>query len=418
MGLSSPLLKVLPELGIQNPTEIQLKAIPALLEKPTDFIGLAQTGTGKTAAFGLPLLQLIQPNERNAQALVITPTRELGQQVATQLEAFSKYLPKISVQVVYGGKPIHQQIKGLQRKPQIIVATPGRLIDLLDRRALSLSSIQTVVLDEADEMLNMGFQEPIDKILKKTPAEKKIWLFSATMPPEIRQIISKYMAAPVEVAIDRQQEVNVNIDHQYMRVKGSKRTEAIQQILDEYPDMRAVIFCRTKMETRNLAKSLFHLKYPVDALHGDLTQKQRDKVMHKFKSERLQLLIATDVAARGIDVNNLTHVIHHTLPDDFHFYTHRSGRTARAGKSGISLALVSNSDYSKVKQIEKKLKISFSESDVIDETVAEFTAPKASFERPGHRGERKSGNRRKGAGAPTDGSRPRKRFKRFQKSSR
>jgi superfamily II DNA/RNA helicase len=362
LGLNEPILKVLPELNIHEPTEIQRQAIPILIQNNTDFIGLAQTGTGKTAAFGLPLVQNIDPSFKAVQALVVTPTRELGQQVAQQLAAFARYQPGVKVEVVYGGKPIFQQIKNLQRKPQIIVATPGRLIDLIQRKAISLKSIRNVVLDEADEMLNMGFKDAINEILTYTPKEKNIWLFSATMPAEIRQIVGDYMSNPQEVAVNSSVKVNVDIDHQFIRVKSSMKKEAFQTLVDSDPEMRAVVFCRTKNDTRDLAHQLSRMNYPVDALHGDLSQGQRDKVMRKFKSGQLQYLIATDVAARGIDVDNLSHVIHFQLPDDMDFYTHRAGRTARAGKKGVSLVLASRSDFHKIDSLQRKLKINFSES--------------------------------------------------------
>ncbi len=377
LGLNEPILKVLPELNIHEPTEIQRQAIPILIQNNTDFIGLAQTGTGKTAAFGLPLVQNIDPSFKAVQALVVTPTRELGQQVAQQLAAFARYQPGVKVEVVYGGKPIFQQIKNLQRKPQIIVATPGRLIDLIQRKAISLKSIRNVVLDEADEMLNMGFKDAINEILTYTPKEKNIWLFSATMPAEIRQIVGDYMSNPQEVAVNSSVKVNVDIDHQFVRVKSSMKKEAFQTLVDSDPEMRAVVFCRTKNDTRDLAHQLSRMNYPVDALHGDLSQGQRDKVMRKFKSGQLQYLIATDVAARGIDVDNLSHVIHFQLPDDMDFYTHRAGRTARAGKKGISLVLASRSDFHKIDSLQRKLKINFSESTIeIGDAYEEAAKPR------------------------------------------
>ena len=360
IGLSSPIQKALDELGFETPTEIQQKALPILLHKKCDFIGLAQTGTGKTAAFGLPLLEAIQSKNRNTQALVLSPTRELGQQIAEQLQSFAAYLPAISVQAVYGGAPIVQQIKALKQGAQVIIATPGRLIDLIGRKAIKLEHIDYLVLDEADEMLNMGFKEDIDKILSFTPQDKATWLFSATMPREIRSIVNQYMDHDAaEVSVSTGKEVNKNIEHQFAVVKHSHKAESLKRFMDVDTDMRGIVFCRTKVTAQSLAEELAKAGYRVEALHGDLSQSQRDRVMRRFKAHSLQVLIATDVAARGIDVNNLSHVIHYNLPDSMDYYTHRSGRTARAGKKGISLALVSGRELSKVQFLEKKLKVSF-----------------------------------------------------------
>lgn len=359
LGLSASLLKALPELGIETPSQIQQKAIPILLNENRDFIGLAQTGTGKTAAFGLPLLDFIDPDKNYTQSLILAPTRELGQQIANQLTAFSKYLPAVNVLAVYGGAPIVQQIKALRNTAHIIIATPGRLIDLIKRKAVNLDKLNYLVLDEADEMLNMGFQEDLDIILSTTPAEKRTWLFSATMPKEIRNITSRYMDKPAEVAINSGNSVNENIEHQYTVIKGTDKKAALKRFMDINPEMIGLVFCRTKIDTQQLADELGKEGYLAEALHGDLSQNQRDHVMKKFKAHALKLLIATDVAARGIDVNNLTHVIHYALPDDAEYYTHRSGRTARAGKKGISLALVSRNDTKRLTYLEKKLKISF-----------------------------------------------------------
>ncbi len=360
LGLSSNLLKALGDLNIVTPTEIQSKAIPVLMQPRQNFIGLAQTGTGKTAAFGLPLLEAINPDEKRVQALVLAPTRELGQQIASQLEAFSKYMQRVNVLPVYGGAAISGQIQGLRRNPQIVIATPGRLIDLVERRALDLSVVELVVLDEADEMLNMGFQEDIDKILSFTAKDNSTWLFSATMPKEIKGIVAKYMADRVEVSVNTEQRVNQNIDHQFATVKGHDKVEALKRFIDQSPDMHGIVFCRTKLGTQSLADDLMKSKYPAEALHGDMSQAQRDRVMRRFKERHLKLLIATDVAARGIDVNDLTHVINFMLPDDITNYTHRSGRTARAGKKGISLSFVSGSkELWKVGQLEKMLGVGF-----------------------------------------------------------
>ena len=364
LGLSKPVLKVLEELEFKSPTDIQEQAIPQLLDGYSDFIGLAQTGTGKTAAFGLPLLERIDPDNRATQALVLAPTRELGQQIAGQLETFSKYMKKVNVLAVYGGAAISNQIRALKKPTQVIIATPGRLIDLIKRKAVHLDELEFLVLDEADEMLNMGFKKELDKILSYTPDQKLTWLFSATMPSEIKKIVNKYMDDPVEVRIDAKNKVNTNIKHHFAVLKRSNKMEALCRFIDIYPEMRTVVFCRTKRDTQELAEELLQLNYKADAIHGDLSQKQRDRVMGRFKKNDLQLLIATDVAARGIDVNDLTHVFHYTLPDDESYYTHRSGRTARAGKKGISIAFINGREGYKIRNLEKKLKISISQIEV------------------------------------------------------
>lgn len=363
LGLSEPLVKALSESNITEPTPIQAQAIPALLESATDFLGLAQTGTGKTAAFGLPLIEQVDPEVQAIQAVVLSPTRELAQQIAKAITDFSKYLPQVSVDVVYGGTAITNQIKDLKRnKPKILVATPGRLIDLMNRKVLNLSNVRYVVLDEADEMLNMGFKEDIDVILSFTQEEKNTWLFSATMPKEIKDIVHRYMHDPVEVTISGEQKVNRNIEHRYTLVKGRDKRAALERIIDAEGDMYALIFCRTKAETQNLSSSMAADGYPVEAIHGDLSQAQRNTVMRKFKSGSVRLLAATDVAARGIDVDNLTHVIHYDLPDDLAFYTHRSGRTARAGKKGVAVSLVTPRDQYKIRNLEKQLGIQFTKA--------------------------------------------------------
>lgn len=365
LGLSQPVVDVLDKLGFTEPTPIQEKAIPLLLTKdPTDFIGLAQTGTGKTAAFGLPLVDLIDPDVTTPQALVLAPTRELGQQTAQQLESFAAGNKKLNIEVVYGGAPIINQIKALKRPTQIVVATPGRLQDLIDRKAISLENVRYVVLDEADEMLNMGFKEAIDEILTYTQQNRSTWLFSATMPAEIKRITKKYMSDPIEVAVNTEQKSNKDITHQYVITKSANKFAALRRFLDMQPEMRGILFCRTKRETQEIADNLGSLGYGAEALHGDLSQSQRDAVMKRFKTRSMQLLVATDVAARGIDVNDLTHVIHHTLPEQLESYTHRSGRTGRAGNKGISLALINPREESKIKQLEKKIKVSFEKMEV------------------------------------------------------
>ncbi len=360
LGLSESLLEVLDQIGFSTPTPVQEQAIPQLLSNnPTDFIGLAQTGTGKTAAFGLPLLDLIDSSIKEVQAIVMAPTRELGMQTGSQLIDFSRNNSDIRVEVVYGGAAISNQIKALKKRPQIVVATPGRLIDLLGRKALSLENVRYVVLDEADEMLNMGFKEDIDEILSHTPDERVTWLFSATMPPEIRKIITRYMKDPIEVAVNAEEKSNKNISHQYVVTKSGNRLAAIRRFMEIQPEMRGIMFCRTKRETQQIADELSGLGYGVEALHGDLSQAQREAVMKRFKTRSMQLLIATDVAARGIDVNDLTHVFHHSLPDQLESYTHRSGRTARAGKKGISLVFINPREGRKISELENKIKVKF-----------------------------------------------------------
>lgn len=379
LGLSNRVLKVITELGFEKPSEIQEAAIPQLLNEDRDFIGLAQTGTGKTAAFGLPLLERIDPDDPNTQALILAPTRELGQQIAEQLNIFSKYMKQVNVLAVYGGAPIVPQMKTLRRAPQhVVIATPGRLLDLLRRKAIKLDMLQFLVLDEADEMLNMGFQEDIDQILSHTPDWKLTWLFSATMPPEMQRIVKQYMDEPFEVKLNTKNEVNKNIDHQFALVKHSNKAAALTRFLDANPGMKGVVFCRTRRDTQELAESLRKQNYKADALHGDLSQQQRDRVMRRFKSGEFQVLIATDVAARGIDVNDLSHVFHLALPDDLAYYTHRSGRTARAGKKGTSIAFVTNREKGRIERLTKKLAIEFDQvmvpsvEDILEQRVSDW----------------------------------------------
>lgn len=365
LGLSQSILEVLDSIGFTNPTPVQEQSIPLLLtENPTDFIGLAQTGTGKTAAFGLPLIDIIDANSNATQALVMAPTRELGQQIAKQLNDFARSKKQLNVEVVYGGAAIVNQIKALKRPTQIVVATPGRLLDLIKRKAVKLDQVKYVILDEADEMLNMGFQEPIDDILSHTPDERVTWLFSATMPSEIRRIIKKYMSNPKEVSINTAEKSNKDISHKYVVTKVINKVPAIKRFLDREPEMRGIMFCRTKRETQEIADNLGQMGYGVEALHGDLSQSQRDAVMKRFKAKSMQLLVATDVAARGIDVNDLTYVIHHTLPDQLESYTHRSGRTGRAGKKGVSLALINPRESRKIGELERKINVKFERVEV------------------------------------------------------
>jgi ATP-dependent RNA helicase DeaD len=359
LGLSKGLAEAVELIGFETPTPIQEKAIPLLLTGNKDFIGLAQTGTGKTASFGLPLLDLVDENQRNTQALILAPTRELGLQIVSDLENFTERFKKLNIVAVYGGASISEQIRKVKRGAQIIVATPGRLIDLLGKKAVDLTTIQYVVLDEADDMLNMGFMEDIDEILSTTPDTKITWLFSATMPKEVRSIAKNYMTDPIEITVGDKNTGNINIEHQYVVIQERDKYNALKRILDYNPDIFGLIFCRTRIDTQKVAESLMKDGYNADALHGDLNQAQRDRVMMKFRQKSVQILVATDVAARGIDVENITHVIHMNIPDEMEFYTHRSGRTARAGKKGVSIAMVSNREVGKIRQLEKTLKSTF-----------------------------------------------------------
>ncbi|NOT77343.1 MAG: DEAD/DEAH box helicase [Cyclobacteriaceae bacterium] len=356
LGLSPGLVQSVSLLGFETPTPIQEKAIPVLLKGSRDFVGLAQTGTGKTAAFGLPLLELIDVDNKNTQALVLAPTRELGMQITSDLETFSEKFKSFNIVAVYGGASISEQIRKIKRGAHIIVATPGRLIDLIERKTINLGTIKYIVLDEADEMLNMGFKEDIDKILSFTPEDKSTWLFSATMPREVRAIMKNYMTDPFELSVGESHTGNANIEHRYVMVQEREKYMALKRILDFNPDIFGLIFCRTRIDTQRVAEMLMKDGYNADSLHGDLNQQQRDRVMMKFRERSLQILVATDVAARGIDVEDITHVIHLNMPDEMEFYTHRSGRTARAGKKGISIAMVSRQELGKVKQIERSMK--------------------------------------------------------------
>jgi ATP-dependent RNA helicase DeaD len=359
LGVGEKALKAITELGFETPTPIQAQAIPVLLSDKKDFVGLAQTGTGKTAAFGLPLIELIDFNAHHTQALVLAPTRELCVQISKDMLNYCKYVHGANIVAVYGGASIDTQMRQIKKGAQIVVATPGRLIDLIGRRAIKLETIKYVVLDEADEMLNMGFQEDIDEILSHTPETKKTWLFSATMPAEVRSIANNYMTNPFELTIGRKNDAAENLEHYYYAVHERDRYNALKRILDAAPEIFGIIFCRTKIDTQRVSENLMKDGYDADALHGDLSQQQRDKVMSRYRSRNLQMLVATDVAARGIDVNDVTHVIHYNLPDEPENYTHRSGRTARAGKSGISVALVNVREMDKIRQIEKKINKKF-----------------------------------------------------------
>ncbi len=353
LGLSEKVLKAVQELGFEKPTPVQEKVIPLLLEKPTDLVALAQTGTGKTAAYGLPIIEHISIENKNTQALILSPTRELCMQITKDLKKYSKFIKGMSIQSVYGGTDINRQIKALEKGVHIIVATPGRMLDLMYRKKADITTINTVVLDEADEMLNMGFQEDLNNILQDTPADKNTLLFSATMPREAEKIAKDYMTNPEKITVGKRNAGAENVVHLYYMVQAKDRYLALKRIADINPDIYGIIFCRTRKETKEIADKLIHDGYNADALHGDLTQQQRDFVMQKFRIKNLQMLVATDVAARGLDVNDLTHVINVDLPDDLELYTHRSGRTGRAGKAGISINIVHSREKGKIRRIEQ-----------------------------------------------------------------
>jgi ATP-dependent RNA helicase DeaD len=364
LGLDERILKSVEALGYTEPTPIQEKAIPVLLSGTKDLIGLAQTGTGKTAAFGLPLLQLIDGKARHPQALVVCPTRELCMQIVKEIELFKSNIKEIQIVAVYGGSSISMQIRDIRRGVQIVVATPGRLIDLIERKAINLDEINYVVLDEADEMLNMGFQDDIEFILKNTPKRDATWLFSATMPAEIRNVSKRYMKTPVEITVGKKNTANKNVDHQYVVASAQHRYETLKRLIDFNPGMYGIIFTRTKADAQEITEKLTREGYDIDALHGDLTQQQRNKVMDEFREKTLQLLIATDVAARGIDVVGITHVINFELPDDIEVYTHRSGRTGRAGKTGICMSIVHTREVSRIRQIERMAQVPFNKLEI------------------------------------------------------
>jgi len=355
LGLCPEILKAIADLGYENPTPIQQKTIPHLLQYGGDLIALAQTGTGKTAAFSLPVIEQIDDELERTQVLALCPTRELGIQVAKEIENYTKYFKNINVCAVYGGESIDKQIKQLRKNPQIVVGTPGRTLDLIKRKRLKVDNIQWLILDEADEMLNMGFKDELDAILENTPDEKQTLLFSATMPKEIRQISRDYMTNPAELAAERSNLGAENVTHQYYLVKREHKYETLKRIADMNPTIYGIVFCRTRMDCKEVAERLIKDGYNADALHGDLSQAMRDKVMNRFRDKSLQLLIATDVAARGIDVNNLTHVINYTLPETTEAYIHRSGRTGRAGRKGLSVSILERRDMNRVSHFEKKV---------------------------------------------------------------
>jgi ATP-dependent RNA helicase DeaD len=364
IGLKPELVKAVGDLGFENMMPVQAEAIPLLLEKDCDLIALAQTGTGKTAAFGLPLIQKLDLTNKNTEGLIICPTRELCIQIANDLKKYSKYLEACEVIPVYGGASIEMQIRNLKKGAKIIVATPGRMNDLIQRGKVKLSSVRYVVLDEADEMLNMGFKEDLDAILDQTPASRNTWLFSATMPNEVEEIANNYQDSPERIQIGSRNQGSNNVRHFYYLVHAKDRYLALKRIADYYPDIYAIIFCRTKVETQEVADMLIRDGYNADSLHGDLSQAQRDHVMSRFRLRNIQMLVATDVAARGLDVSNLTHVINYNLPDELEQYVHRSGRTGRADKQGISIAILNLKEKYKIKNIEKLIKKTFEKAEI------------------------------------------------------
>ncbi|ASK32194.1 DEAD/DEAH box helicase [Chryseobacterium sp. T16E-39] len=363
-NLSPDILKAIGEMGYESPTEIQKQTIPFILSDIRDLIALAQTGTGKTAAFSLPILDMIDDTSRKIQLLVLCPTRELCLQISKDIKNYSKYMQNIKSTAVYGGSSIMDQIRSLKDKPQIIVGTPGRVIDLINRKALDFSAIHWLVLDEADEMLSMGFKDELETILRETPETKQTFLFSATMNKEVERISKNYLTKPHRISVGSINEVKKNIKHEYYVVGYRNKKEALKRLIDANPNQYSIIFCRTRMETQEVADFLMQNGYAADALHGDLSQAQRDTVMKKFRLKNIDILVATDVAARGLDVNSLTHVIHYSLPDDPEVFVHRSGRTGRAGKDGISMALIKPEESRKLKQIKSTTKI-----DIVEKTI-------------------------------------------------
>lgn len=364
LGLSESLQRAIIDLGFENPTEVQEKAIPLLLEQETDLVALAQTGTGKTAAFGFPLIQKIDANNRNTQALILSPTRELCLQITNEIKLYSKYEKGINVVAVYGGASISEQAREVKRGAQIIVATPGRMQDMINRGLVNITQINYCILDEADEMLNMGFYEDIVSILSTTPDEKNTWLFSATMPQEVARIAKKFMHEPVEITVGTKNSGSATVSHEFYLVNARDRYEALKRLADANPDIFSVVFCRTKRDTQHVAEKLIEDGYNAAALHGDLSQAQRDSVMKSFRGRQIQMLVATDVAARGIDVDNITHVVNYQLPDEIETYNHRSGRTGRAGKLGTSIVIVTKSELRKISAIERIIKQKFEEKTI------------------------------------------------------
>ncbi|PZW39206.1 ATP-dependent RNA helicase DeaD [Mesonia algae] len=364
LGLNAEIVNAVSDMGFEAPSDVQEKAIPILLQEETDLVALAQTGTGKTAAFGFPLLQKINADSKQTQGLILSPTRELCLQITNEIQNYSKYIKGLKTVAIYGGSSITDQARQIKKGAQVIVATPGRMKDMVSRGMIDISKIDYCVLDEADEMLNMGFYEDITDILSHTPKEKKTWLFSATMPKEVATIAKKFMKSPVEITVGSKNEGTKNVSHEYYVVAGRDRYNALKRLADANPDIFSVIFCRTKRDTQKVAERLIEDGYNAAALHGDLSQNQRDLVMKSFRSRQIQMLVATDVAARGIDVDDITHVINYQLPDEIETYTHRSGRTGRAGKSGVSMVVVTKSELRKIKSIERIIKQSFEQKDI------------------------------------------------------
>ncbi|TXE10086.1 DEAD/DEAH box helicase [Seonamhaeicola algicola] len=369
LGLQDNLLQAITDLGFETPSEVQKKAIPILLDEETDLVALAQTGTGKTAAFGFPMLQKINVDSRTTQGLILSPTRELCLQIANELKLYGKYCKGLNVTAIYGGASITEQAKQVKRGAQIIVATPGRMKDMISRRMVDISKIEYSVLDEADEMLNMGFYEDITSILSHTPNDKSTWLFSATMPKEVATIAKEFMYNPKEITVGHKNEGSKNVSHEYYLVNSRDRYQALKRLADANPDIFSVVFCRTKRDTQKVAEQLIEDGYNAGALHGDLSQNQRDLVMKAFRNNQIQMLVATDVAARGIDVDDVTHVINYQLPDEIETYTHRSGRTGRAGKTGVSMVIISKSEVRKIKSIERIIKKQFEKKSIPDGSV-------------------------------------------------
>ena len=366
LGIEKHLLNAINDLGFETPSEIQQKTIPKLLSTECDLVALAQTGTGKTAAFGFPMLQKIDIKSRTTQGLILSPTRELCLQITNELKLYGKYCNGLNVTAIYGGASITDQAKNIKRGSQIIVATPGRMKDMISRRLVDISKIDYAVLDEADEMLNMGFFEDIKSILSHTPENKSTWLFSATMPKEVSLIAKKFMFSPTEITVGHKNTGSKNVSHEFYMVASRDRYPALKRLADANPEIFAVIFCRTKRETQKVAEKLIEDGYNAGALHGDLSQNQRDLVMKSFRNKQIQMLVATDVAARGIDVDDITHVINYQLPDEIETYTHRSGRTGRAGKNGISIVIITKSEAQKIKAIEKIIQKQFEKKEIPD----------------------------------------------------
>ena len=364
LGISERVIRAITELGFVAPTPIQEQAIPLILKQNKDLVALAQTGTGKTAAFGLPLTQLVDFDKRNVQALILCPTRELCLQITNDIKAYTKFIPNANITAIYGGASIDGQARDIRKGSQIVVATPGRMVDMIERRLVDIKMVQWAVLDEADEMLNMGFQEDLNSILSHTPKEKSVWLFSATMPAEVSRIAKKYMEDPQEITVGNRNQGAANIEHVYYVVHARDRYNALKRILDFNPGVYGIVFCRTRAETQEISDSLIRDGYSADALHGDLSQAQRDFVMKRFRAKTIKMLVATDVAARGIDVDDITHVVNYNLPDEIESYTHRSGRTARAGKSGTSIVILNMKEFGKIRMLERILGKKFTESKV------------------------------------------------------